>query len=84
VGQVTLGTQLWTADGGTRLDWDYHRSFIPADVGPGESLTLDLVMPVPNRPDTLLKLDMVSENVRWFGSAGATINPAAVPRRAAG
>ena len=79
VGQVVLGVQLWEANGG-RLEPDYHRHPLAADVAPGEQVELELCCLCPEQPGIVLRLDMVSELVRWFDSPWCAVDPATLPR----
>ncbi len=80
-----LGTGLWREGGTTRLGYDWFRSdgtqltelagraLLPRDVAPGESVELDVEVPVPRTPGSYrLTMDMLVEKVAWFGSRGST------------
>jgi hypothetical protein len=73
-GFVTAGCKILTSDG--RLVTDaLGRSYLPADVAPGASVEIDLLVPLP---DTLttgrheLQFDLVDELMFWFSDVGNT------------
>jgi hypothetical protein len=79
-----LGTGLWPKGGTTRLGYDWFRSdgtqltelagraLLPRDVAPGESVEVDVEMPVPSAPGSYtLIVDMLVENVAWFAYRGS-------------
>ena len=52
---------------GEQLCWDNPRYQLPADLGPGESLEMDLGIRAPWAPGRyVLELDLVHEGVTWF------------------
>jgi O-antigen ligase len=78
------GTGLWPEGGATRLGYDWFRSdgtqlrdlagrvWLPRDVGPGDSVELDVEIAVPRDPGSYrLVADMLVEQVAWFGSQGS-------------
>jgi hypothetical protein len=57
--------------GSTVIIYDGHRTFLPQNVGPGQSLTLQAVLQAPGTAGTYtLKWDMVHEGVTWFSFQG--------------
>jgi hypothetical protein len=74
-GTVHLGVQLCRA--GTVLNPNYCRSPLPADLEPGQSVTLALAVPRPADPDLSLRLDLVAEGVTWFDCPDCIIDLAA-------
>jgi hypothetical protein len=68
VGEVRLGYALLKND----VRVQESRVRLPYDIGPGDSVGLDLVFRAPADPGSYrLKLDMVSELVRWFEEDGS-------------
>jgi len=48
-----------------------NRAVLPADLGPGESVTVELAVIAPTTPGTYtLRVEPVQEAVAWFGDAG--------------
>ena len=70
-GAVLLGCRLFDASG-RLLTFDYFRhSLTPGDgrpITPGETITLDISMPVPGKGSYVLEWDLVAESVGWFSS----------------
>jgi len=70
-GYVTLGCQLLDAEK-RRIDRDYLRFPLPADVPPGEALSLRVEVTAPRNPgDYWIRLDMVDEGMCWFEEVGS-------------
>ena len=86
MGPVRLGNH-WLGADGSLVVCDDGRADLRTSVAPGEEATLTLSVTAPRRPgDYLLELDMVEEDVAWFGDLGSpTLRiPASVrPARAA-
>lgn len=73
---------LWTAGGpapvdvaahwydaaGNVLAWDGPRTPLGRDVGPGQSVTLNVALGTPPAGAFAVTVDLVSEGVRWFGA----------------
>ena len=54
------------------IAFDYLRSPLPRDVGPGEAVDLLIVAPLPAEPGRyILEMDLVDEGIAWFGSLGS-------------
>src|SRR5262245_27840821 len=53
------------------LNLDYFRSELPRSVAPGETLSLTVAVPVPERRPCSLVFDLVAEGVRWFEQEGS-------------
>ena len=69
--QVSLGNH-WLDETGKTIINDDGRAALLKELGPGESVTLKLVVNAPQRPGRyLLELDMLQENVSWFGLKGS-------------
>ena len=72
-GGVLLGCHLLDA-AGQMLKLDYFRHpLTPGDgrpIAPGETVTVDISMPLPGKGSYLLDWDMVSESVGWFSTIG--------------
>jgi hypothetical protein len=66
-GVVHLGAQL-AADGSVFAP-DFLRIPLPADVDPGEAVTLSATLPDLPAGATAVRFAVVSEGVRWFGAA---------------
>jgi 4-amino-4-deoxy-L-arabinose transferase-like glycosyltransferase len=69
--QVSLGNH-WLDETGKTIINDDGRAALLKELGPGESVTLKLVVNAPPKPGRyLLELDMLQENVSWFGLRGS-------------
>jgi SAM-dependent methyltransferase len=66
VGVVKLGAHLLDHKGDC-LDWDWLRVDLPHDMEPGDAMEMACEMIFTETGDYLLQLDMVSENICWFG-----------------
>src|SRR5438552_8097950 len=65
---VDLGYHLYDATGKTVL-WDGARTKLPADLGPGQSVTLQATVPPPPDAGTYrIAFDLVQEGVSWFST----------------
>ena len=65
---VDLGYHLYDATGKTVL-WDGARTKLPADLLPGQSVTLQAAIPPPPDAGTYrIAFDLVQEGVSWFSS----------------
>jgi len=74
---VRLGAQLCDA-GGTVVDRDYARAWLPHTIGGGGQADVPIEIPVPAGPGPYqLKFDLVSEGIDWFEACGSqtTIKP---------
>jgi SAM-dependent methyltransferase len=69
-GIVRIGTHLCAADGRV-LEVDHSRHDLPMDLRPGQSMTLDVTVPLPAEGSYRLALDLVAEGVMWFEDGGS-------------
>lgn len=68
---VRLGAQLCDT-GGTLIDRDFARAWLPATLDPGRRADIDIEIPAPQDPGRyLLKFDLVSEGIDWFERCGS-------------
>jgi ubiquinone/menaquinone biosynthesis C-methylase UbiE len=79
-GTVRLGTHLYDAEG-VLVDVDHSRHALPRSVDPGETIEMDIDVPVPASAGCRLELDLVSEGVRWFENEGSRPARVVVHRR---
>jgi hypothetical protein len=69
--QVSLGNH-WLDETGKTIINDDGRAALLKELGPGESVTLKLVVNAPQKQGQyLLEFDMLQENVSWFGMQGS-------------
>jgi ubiquinone/menaquinone biosynthesis C-methylase UbiE len=75
----------WVLPDGRSLTTDHRRAPLPADVRPGEEVTLSCALEMPHSAgEFLLELDLVREPATWFkdrGSAPARLACRVVPGR---
>jgi SAM-dependent methyltransferase len=64
-GIVRLGTHLCDGDG-RLLEVDHSRHDLPTDVHPGESITMNVTVPLPAEGSCRIAVDLVAEGVMWF------------------
>jgi hypothetical protein len=65
---VNIAYRWWQ---GKDLVSEGKRAMLPADLGPGESTTVELAIVAPTIPGTYtLRVEPVQEAVAWFGDAG--------------
>lgn len=57
----------WLGAEGAVLVWDGPRTALPQDLGPGESVTLDVALGNPPDGAAFVTIDLVSEGLAWFG-----------------
>lgn len=70
-GYVMLGGHIHSARG-DRVVRGAFRTALPAAVAPGESVELQLSVPLPTEMGSyVVELDLVDENVAWFGQTGS-------------
>jgi len=68
---VNLGYH-WYDSAGRAVVWDGARTKLPADLGPGQSVTLQATVAAPADPGTYsLRFDLVQEGVSWFSLKGS-------------
>jgi hypothetical protein len=61
----------WLDKGGNLVVLDGHRTTLPRDLAPGETVSLNAVVQAPDRAgDFTLRLSMVQEAVAWFDERG--------------
>lgn len=72
-GAVLLGCRLFDASGAL-LNVDYFRHpLTPGEgrsIAPGETVTVDMSVPLPGKGRYILEWDLVSESVGWFSAVG--------------
>lgn len=61
----------WLDASGAVLVWDGPRTALPADLRPGESLTVRVALGPPPPGASQVVIDLVAEGVRWFGAGQA-------------
>ena len=72
-GTVRLGAHLFGADE-EEVSWDYGRSSMPTDIGPGEVVRFDMALRAPDRPGKYyVEFDLVVEQLAWFENLGSPI-----------
>lgn len=69
-GVVRLGSHLYDHEG-TLLSLDYSRHELPAQVRPGETVTVRALMRIAEPGQYRLQFDLVAEGVTWFENVGA-------------
>ena len=68
---IRLGAQLCDA-GGTLIDRDFARAWLPDNLPPGARANVAIEIPVPpERGRYALKFDLVSEGIDWFERCGS-------------
>ena len=76
-GHVALGAKL-VDNAGLALIYDFGRAYLPADVAPGEEVSVGITVVSPTAPGHYqVKLDMVDELIVWFEHRGS--QPVLVP-----
>ena len=69
--QINLGSH-WLNANGQVASQEEGRSPIPADLAPGQEITLSFAVAAPAEPGLyVLEFDMVQEGVSWFGLKGS-------------
>jgi SAM-dependent methyltransferase len=69
IGVVYLGAHRSGRDGNL-IDRDIARARVPRAVGPGETIEISLILNPPDRGVGRLDLNLVSEKITWFATAG--------------
>ena len=73
-GAVLIGCRLFDASG-RLLNLDYFRhALTPGDgrrIAPGETVSLNIDVPVPSKGSYILEWDLVAESVGWFSSTAS-------------
>ena len=73
-GAVKVVAHLFAADGEEPLSWYHAGAYLPGDVEPGGSVTVELAMHSPREPGRYrLEFDMVSEQLAWFEDLGSKV-----------
>jgi hypothetical protein len=72
-GDVHLVAHLLDQDE-TPVSWYHAGAFLPHDIGPGESVELEIALDAPATAGSfLLQFDMVSEHLAWFEDLGSDV-----------
>ena len=72
-GYVRLGGHL-VNERREPVDWDFFRAWLPASVAPGETVTVEARVRLPDAPGRhLLRLDLVDEGIAWFEQSGSPV-----------
>jgi tRNA (mo5U34)-methyltransferase len=73
-GSVHLVAHVFGAEGEEPLSWYHAGAYLPGDVAPGESVTVEIAMRAPAAPGRYrLEFDMVSEHLAWFEDLGSEV-----------
>ncbi len=73
-GSVHLVAHVFGAEGEEPLSWYHAGAYLPGDVQPGESVTVEIRMRAPAEPGRYrLEFDMVSEHLAWFEDFGSEV-----------
>ncbi|HEX8355276.1 MAG TPA: DUF1698 domain-containing protein [Pyrinomonadaceae bacterium] len=73
-GAVHLVAHVFGAEGEEPLSWYHAGAYLPGDVAPGESVTVEIAMRAPAEPGRYrLEFDMVSEHLAWFEDLGSEV-----------
>jgi SAM-dependent methyltransferase len=78
-GLVRLACHLYD-EHGTLLNLDHFRHELPNAVAPGETITMTVAVPVPDRRPCEIAFDLVAEGVRWFEKEGSKPVPVRIDR----
>jgi SAM-dependent methyltransferase len=71
-GWTRVGAHLYGAPGRVLVDFDWLRVPLPADVEPGETIRLGIVLPPIDQPGNyVIAFDLVIEGVAWFADRGS-------------
>jgi tRNA (mo5U34)-methyltransferase len=72
-GAIHLAAHLLSADE-EPLSWYHAGAYLPADMEPGGSAVVEIVMRAPESPgEYLVEFDMVSEHLAWFEDLGSKV-----------
>ena len=72
INQVSISYHWLAANGNKVVGFEGHRTPLPRDIPPGDSLTADnVVVTTPEAGEYRLKLTLVHEGVTWFEQQGA-------------
>lgn len=73
-GSVHLVAHVFGAEGEEPLSWYHAGAYLPEDIAPGESVTIEIRMRAPAEPGRYrLEFDMVSEHLAWFEDLGSEV-----------
>ena len=73
-GSVHLVAHVFAAEGEEPLSWYHAGAYLPRDIEPGESVTMEIAMRAPAEPGRYrLEFDMVSEHLAWFEDLGSEV-----------
>jgi tRNA (mo5U34)-methyltransferase len=71
---VHLVAHVFAAEGEEPLSWYHAGAYLPGDVAPGESASIEIAMRAPAEPGRYrLEFDMVSEHLAWFEDLGSAV-----------
>ena len=77
-GYVRLGGHL-VNERREPVDWDFFRAWLPGPVAPGETVTVQARVRLPDAPGRhLLRLDLVDEGIAWFEQSGSPVTELAL------
>jgi SAM-dependent methyltransferase len=69
---LNVGNHWLTADGQSILVHEDGRASMPAVVGPGQKVEIELRVLAPRKPgEYILEIDLVQEGLRWFQKTGS-------------
>jgi tRNA (mo5U34)-methyltransferase len=61
-------------EGEEPLSWYHAGAYLPADVAPGEAVSIEIAMRAPSKPGQYrLEFDMVAEHLAWFEDLGSAV-----------
>jgi tRNA (mo5U34)-methyltransferase len=61
-------------EGDEPLSWYHAGAYLPADVAPGETASIEIALRAPETPGRYwLEFDMVSEHLAWFEDLGSAV-----------
>jgi len=73
-GAVHLVAHVFGEGGEEPVSWYHAGAYLPADVAPGESVSVEIAMRAPDVPGGYrLEFDMVSEHLAWFEDLGSEV-----------
>jgi hypothetical protein len=72
-GSVHLVAHVFGAEGEEPVSWYHAGAYLPGDVAPGESVTIEMRMRAPAEAGRRLEFDMVSEHLAWFEDLGSEV-----------
>jgi tRNA (mo5U34)-methyltransferase len=73
-GAVHLVAHVFGAEGAEPLSWYHAGAYLPGDVAPGESATVEIALRAPAEAGRYrLGFDMVSEHLAWFEDLGSAV-----------